>query len=183
MCPLEVRSHDTTNNEKVCRLKNNSVLQSVSGTSFCWPKCWDLFKIHSQDKARQTVDRNKNYLYLSERHSDRVTQSLHCADMALLSAQVRGTARSGSLRDRQVIRMHAPAKAKHAVTHLEWEQMGPKPGLWSWHLIPTSCRLSEQLQGRTLQLSCNDQFDKGQHTQQSQILKRYRGGTFLGTRI
>lgn len=112
-----------------------------------------------------------------------VTQSHHCADVAVLSAQVCGTERSRSLRGQQVIRMHAPAKAKHATTHLEWEQMGPKPGLWSWHLIPTSCRLSEQLQGRTLQLSCNDQFDTRQHTQQSQILKWYREGTFLGTWI
>lgn len=41
---------------------------------------------------------------------------------------------------------------------------GGKPGLWSWHLIPTSCRLSEQLQGRTLLLNCNDQFETRQVT-------------------
>lgn len=39
---------------------------------------------------------------------------------------------------------------------------GGKPALWSWHLIPTSCRLSEQLQGRTLLLNCNDQFETRQ---------------------
>lgn len=59
------------------------------------------------------------------------------------------------------------------MTHLKWEQIGPKPELWSWNLFPTSCRLSEQLQGRTLQLSCN-QFDTRQHGQQSQNFKWYR---------
>lgn len=63
-------------------------------------------------------------------------------------------------------------EVKHAVTLLKGERMVPKPALWSWHLIPTSCRLSEQLQGRTRQLSCNDQFDTTWHTQQSQNLKR-----------
>lgn len=59
---------------------------------------------------------------------------------------------------------HGPNMQKH----LKWEQKGwgwgGKPGLWSWHLIPTSCRLSEQLQGRTLLLNCNDQFETRQET-------------------
>lgn len=55
-------------------------------------------------------------------------------------------------------------------THLKWEEKGwmggrvGKPALWSWHLIPTSCRLSEQLQGRTLLLNCNDQFETRQES-------------------
>lgn len=53
--------------------------------------------------------------------------------------------------------------AKHAEASkmgAEGVGVGGKPGLWSWHLIPTSCRLSEQLQGRTLLLNCNDQFEQ-----------------------
>lgn len=129
---------------------------------------------------------HSNYLYLSNQHSDQI----HCdtkfslcrADMTMPSAQVCGTFRSRSLQGQQVIRMHATTKP-NMQAHLKWEQMRPKPGLWSWHLIPTSCRLSEQLQGRTLQLNCNDQFDTRQGTQQSRNLRQYRVGTFLATWI
>ncbi len=140
--------------------------------SYCWPKRWDLSDIHSLNKARQrlwlwecittkTICISVNSILIVSTD----TQSLHCADMATLSVQV---GRSMQVTAGQVIKMHATAKP-NMQTHLQWEQIGPKPGLWSWHLIPTSCRLSEQLQGRTLQLSCNDQFDTAQQTQQSQL--------------
>lgn len=51
--------------------------------------------------------------------------------------------------------------AKHAeASKMGADGAGGKPGLWSWHLIPTSCRLSEQLQGRILLLNCNVEFEK-----------------------
>lgn len=96
------------------------------------------------------------------------------------TAQVCGTARSRSSQGQQVIRRHASAKPN---MHTLLEQTGSKPGLWSWHLIPTSCRLSEQLQGRTLQLSCNDQFDTRHHTQESRNLELYRKGTSGNVRL
>lgn len=59
-----------------------------------------------------------------------------------------------------------------------WEQLGPKPGLWSWHLIPTSCRLSELLQGRTLRLSCKWLgWNKRVCAQQIQNLRQDRAGS------
>lgn len=60
---------------------------------------------------------------------------------------------SGILQCQRPIEMHATTEP-NMQTRLMWELLRSKPGLWSWHLIPTSCRLSEQLQGRILQLSC-----------------------------
>lgn len=74
--------------------------------------------------------------------------------------------------------MHATTKP-NMQKHLLWEQLRPKPGLWSRHLIPTSCRLFEQLQGRILQLNCNDHFETREGTQQSQNLRQYIVGTGL----
>lgn len=55
--------------------------------------------------------------------------------------------------------------AKHAeASKMAADGAGGKPGLWSWHLIPTSCRLSEQLQGRILLLNCNVEFETRQET-------------------
>lgn len=55
--------------------------------------------------------------------------------------------------------------AKHAeASKMGADGAGGKPGLWSWHLIPTSCRLSEQLQGRILLLNCNVEFETRQET-------------------
>lgn len=55
---------------------------------------------------------------------------------------------------------HITAKPNMQSHVYSQRKLWPKPGLWSWNLIPTSCRLAERLQGRTLRLNCKDQFTK-----------------------
>lgn len=137
--------------------ERDSSTEQVGEAAFWWQKCCDASDLH--ELANSGTFWQKSICAFCEQQSDHMhggtKPSLwtHGANAEVAIKQIAAESEDAHL-------------SQHAMTHLMWEQMGPKPGLWSWHLIPTSCRLFEQLQGRTLQLGCNSQGNT------TQLIKR-----------